>query len=46
MPQHAKKVLNDKNPGFYQFQDLMKKYPPNPPKIEFNPKEDLVTLPG
>jgi len=31
--------------GFYQFQDLVKKYPPNPPKIEFNIKEDLVTLP-
>ena len=31
--------------GFYQFQDLIKKYPPNPPKIEFNPKEDLATLP-
>jgi len=31
--------------GFYQFQDLIKKYPPNPPKIEFNIREDLVTLP-
>jgi len=31
--------------GFYQFQDLLKKYPPNPPKIEFNIREDLVTLP-
>lgn len=31
--------------GFYQFQDLIKKYPPAPPKIEFNPREDLVTLP-
>ena len=31
--------------GFYQFQDLIKKYPPNPPKIEFNVTEDLVTLP-
>lgn len=31
--------------GFYQFQDLLKKYPPNPPKIEFNVREDLVTLP-
>jgi len=28
--------------GFYQFQELIKKYPPNPPKIEFNPKEDLT----
>ncbi len=31
--------------GFYQFQDLIRKYPPNPPKIEFNIREDLVTLP-
>ena len=30
--------------GFYQFQDLIKKYPPEPPKIEFNIREDLVTL--
>jgi len=31
--------------GFHQFQDLIKKYPPNPPKIEINPKEDLAVLP-
>ena len=31
--------------GFYRFQELIKKYPPKPPKIEFNPKEDLATLP-
>jgi long-chain acyl-CoA synthetase len=31
--------------GFYQFQDLIKKYPPKPPKIKFNIREDLVTLP-
>ncbi len=31
--------------GFYQFQELVKKYPPNPPKIEFNVRQDLVTLP-
>jgi len=31
--------------GVYRFQDLIKKYPPNPPKIEFNVREDLVTLP-
>jgi long-chain acyl-CoA synthetase len=30
--------------GFYQFQELIKNYPPNPPKVEFNIKEDLVTL--
>jgi len=32
--------------GVYRFQDLIKKYPPNPPKIEFNVREDLVTLPN
>jgi long-chain acyl-CoA synthetase len=31
--------------GFYRFQDLLKKYPPNPPQIEFNVREDIVTLP-
>ncbi len=31
--------------GFYRFQDLIKKYPPNPPQIEFNVREDIVTLP-
>ena len=32
--------------GVHRFQDLIKKYPPNPPKIEFNVREDLVTLPN
>ena len=31
--------------GLYQFQDLIKKYPPNPAKIKFNPREDLAVLP-
>ncbi|MFO7773775.1 MAG: AMP-binding protein [Dehalococcoidia bacterium] len=31
--------------GFYRFQDLIKKYPPRPPQIEFNAKEDVATLP-
>ena len=31
--------------GFYRFQDLLKKYPPNPPDIKFNTREDIVTLP-
>jgi len=31
--------------GFYRFQDLLKKYPPNPPEIQFNIREDIVTLP-
>jgi len=26
------------------FQELLAKYPPNPPKVEINPKEDLVAL--
>jgi len=32
-------------PGNLLFQDLLKKYPPNPPKVEINPEEDLVALP-
>ncbi|MBM3118019.1 MAG: long-chain fatty acid--CoA ligase [Chloroflexi bacterium] len=31
--------------GFYRLQELIKKYPPNPPKIEFAIRDDLVTLP-
>jgi long-chain acyl-CoA synthetase len=31
--------------GFYRFKDLIKQYQPNPPKIEFDVREDLVTLP-
>lgn len=31
--------------GFYQLQDLLEKYPPDPPKVEFNPEEDLISLP-
>ena len=34
-----------KREGFYQLQDLLKKYPPKPPKIEFNIHEDLASLP-
>jgi len=34
-----------KREGIYQLQDLIKKYPPKPPKIKFNIHEDLVTLP-
>jgi len=29
----------------YQLQELIKQYPPNPPKVEINPREDLITLP-
>jgi len=31
--------------GFYPFQKLVKKYPPDPPKIEINAKEDIAALP-
>jgi len=31
--------------GFYHFEDLIKSHRPEPPKIEFNVREDLVTLP-
>ncbi len=31
--------------GFYRFQELLKKYPPNPPAVEFDIHNDLVTLP-
>lgn len=31
--------------GFYQFRELIKKYPPNPPQVEINPEEDVAVLP-
>ena len=31
--------------GILMFQDLIKKYPPKPPKVEINPKEDPAALP-
>lgn len=31
--------------GFYRFQDLIKDYPPNPPRVEIDPYNDLLTLP-
>ncbi len=31
--------------GFYQFQHLIKKYPPDPPKVQIDPREDLAVLP-
>jgi long-chain acyl-CoA synthetase len=34
-----------KREGIYQLQDLIKNYPPKPPKIKFAIHEDLVTLP-
>lgn len=32
-------------PGVHQFQELVKKYPPQPPAVEINPVEDLAVLP-
>ncbi len=31
--------------GTYQFKKLLKEHPPDPPKVEINPKEDLAVLP-
>jgi long-chain acyl-CoA synthetase len=33
-----------KREGIYNLQDLIKKYPPSPPTIQWNPKEDVATL--
>ncbi|MBW2561233.1 MAG: AMP-binding protein [Deltaproteobacteria bacterium] len=34
-----------KEAGLIQFQDLIKKYPPNPPPVKIDPKEDIAALP-
>ncbi len=31
--------------GFHQFQELVKRYPPSPPKVEIYPEEDVAALP-
>ncbi len=31
--------------GLYRFQELLDKYPPEPPKVTLNPQEDLIMLP-
>jgi long-chain acyl-CoA synthetase len=31
--------------GIYQFQDLIKKYPPNPPPVTLDPQRDIAALP-
>jgi long-chain acyl-CoA synthetase len=31
--------------GFHQFQELLKKYPPQPPPIDIEPGEDIAALP-
>lgn len=38
-PEHIKEA------GLHQFQDLMHKYPPEPPDVKINPKEDIAALP-
>jgi long-chain acyl-CoA synthetase len=32
-------------PGHFLFSDLLKKYPPDPPQVSINPKEDIAALP-
>jgi long-chain acyl-CoA synthetase len=34
-----------KKEGFHQFKELVQKYPPAPPLISIDPKEDIVSLP-
>jgi long-chain acyl-CoA synthetase len=34
-----------KKAGLIQFQDLIKKYPPKPPRIKIDPKKDIAALP-
>jgi long-chain acyl-CoA synthetase len=34
-----------KKEGVYQFRNLLNQYPPNPPKVEINPQEDIMILP-
>ncbi|MBC8179029.1 MAG: AMP-binding protein [Deltaproteobacteria bacterium] len=38
-PEHIKAA------GLHQFQDLINKYPPEPPDVKINPKEDIAALP-
>jgi long-chain acyl-CoA synthetase len=33
-----------REPGIYFFKEVIAKYPPQPPKVEINPKEDLAAL--
>jgi long-chain acyl-CoA synthetase len=34
----------ERKPNIYLFQELLKQHPPEPPKVEINPKEDLAAL--
>ena len=41
----APSVDSLKGAGIYSFQDLLKKFSPNPPKVTIDPREDLAALP-
>lgn len=41
----APSVDSLKGVGIYSFQELLKKYPPNPPKVAIDPRLDLAALP-
>src|SRR4030042_398486 len=41
----APSVESLKGAGIYSFQEMLKKYPPNPPKVSINPREDLAAFP-
>ncbi|MGD0855758.1 MAG: AMP-binding protein [Dehalococcoidia bacterium] len=35
----------NKRPGFYKYDELIKKYKPEPPRVDINPREDGVSTP-
>jgi long-chain acyl-CoA synthetase len=37
-------VHGERRPGTISLQEIMEKYPPKPPEVKINPKEDLFTL--
>ncbi len=41
----APSVESLKGAGIYSFQELLKKYSPNPPKVTIDPRKDLAALP-
>jgi long-chain acyl-CoA synthetase len=41
----APSVESLKGAGIYSFQELLKKYPPNPPRVTIDPRQDLAALP-
>jgi len=40
----GKKPNVEKKPGIYYFDELLERYPPDPPKVKINPKEDIAVL--